>query len=120
MHIKKFLLATAVAAMATIGGGAASAGDYSAIAIGGGGVGWSEHYQTMEGARKAAIQACRRNGGSCSVSVAERSNWYFAAGYCNGVPYAAASRKGYEAAAAGIAYKGSLDYNNDCYIEHSF
>jgi hypothetical protein len=98
-----------------------AAADYAAIAAGVNGVGWVEGgYRNMEAARAAAVRGCRDLGGSCSVSTAEESYWFFSAGYCNGVPYTAASPQGPRRSEELVRRKGAADGNYDCYIHITF
>ncbi|QHV01204.1 DUF4189 domain-containing protein [Synechocystis sp. CACIAM 05] len=91
---------------------------YSAIAQGVRGWGWATGYSTMEKARQAAIRNCRGNGGgSCSVSTAEKDDWYFVGGYCGGMPYTAASKHNWNVAADILRRKAKKDGNYNCHIE---
>jgi hypothetical protein len=99
----------------------ALADEYAAIAAGVNGVGWTEGgWYTMESARAEAVRQCRDLGGSCSVSTAEHSNWYFSAGYCDDVPYTGASPQSMARADQIVRMKGAADGNYDCYIQHHF
>ncbi len=126
--MRRLMLAAGVAAFAlgsfAIGSVAAPSvamADYAAIAAGYGGWGSAESgYRSMEGARQAAIRQCRQNGGSCSASTAEHADWYFAAGYCDGVPYTAASPQGAGRASAILRAKGAADGNYNCDIAYTF
>jgi len=91
---------------------------FSAIAQGVNGWGWASGHSTMERARNAAIRQCRgRGGGSCSVSTAERDSWFFVGGYCDGVPYTAASPHSWQDAADFMRQKARKDWNYNCYID---
>jgi hypothetical protein len=91
---------------------------YSAIAQGMRAWGWASGYSTMEKARNEAIRQCRSSGGgSCSVSTAERDSWYFVGGFCNRMPYTAASPHSWQDAADFMRQKGRRDGNFNCYIE---
>jgi hypothetical protein len=117
MHIKKFMLATAVAAMGMIGSvSVASAGDYSAIATNAhGDTILVSGYRTMESARMAAVRECRAQmGGSCDKTVAERTSWYYAGVTCDGVNYVGGSSWGFDGAVFEANKKGHRDNNFTC------
>lgn len=118
--MKKLLMGAVVVVMAaTANVPIAAAGQYGAIAVGVGGWAYREG-STMEGARMAARRACQNLGfGSCSTTTAERSWWYFAAGWCNGmsVPYSSASKHGWGAANQLLHDKGSRDGYYDCVVQ---
>src|SRR3990167_10692073 len=108
--MRKMLLA-ATAAMALLATTTTTwAADYAAVAASPFGYGLVRggHY-TMENAGAAAVNACRTRGGSCSVSTAEESNWFFSIGYCNGIPYTAASPQGLNRADEIVFLKGNAD-----------
>ena len=125
MSLMKTLIGFAALGMLAFGSLAlatpASADEYAAIAAGVNGVGWVEGgFYSMEGARRAAVANCRDLGGSCSVSTAEHSDWYFSAGYCDDVPYTGASPQGLARADQIVRMKGAADGNYDCVIQHHF
>lgn len=95
---------------------AAFADRYAAMAGGIYGFAYDEG-RTMEEARYRAVQLCRNMGyGSCSVSVAERSYWYYSGGVCNGTPYIGASPQGVWRSDQIVYIKGAADGNYDCTI----
>ncbi len=113
--MRKLLLA-GIASLVFMSGAGAALADYSAIAVGVGGWGWAKHYSSMEGARAAAVRQCRQQGGSCSISTAEQSSWWYSAGYCDGHPYSAASPQGAWRAEELVFWKGQQDGYYDCEI----
>lgn len=114
--MKKMLLA---AALLTASMAITPAHAYSALALGQGGAwGFAYNYPTMESARSAARNVCRRNGGgSCSATVAERDNWYFSGAYCDDEPYVAASGVGFWRSDEIAEGKGNADGRYDCFIQ---
>ncbi len=126
MRFKSLLRGTAVAlAMAApiaLAPAPAEAADYAAIAAGpGGSSGVEGGYRSMDAARNAAVARCRNLGyGSCSASTAESSSWYFGAGYCDGIPYTAATPQGVGRLEEIIEMKGAADGNYGCYLNHWF
>ena len=116
--LKKIFLAGAIIGAAMLGSASAASAQYAAIAIGNNQVvGWADGYRSMESARAAAVRDCRNyGGGSCSANVAERSSWFYSAGYCNGVPYAATSPQGFWRSDELVFWKGSQDGYYNCWI----
>jgi hypothetical protein len=96
--------------------------DYAAIAAGDGGFGWvSAGYGSMESARNAAKAACRNAGfGSCESSVAERSNWYYSGGICDGRTYVGTSPQGYWRSDEIVRLKAAADGYFNCRIQVRF
>jgi hypothetical protein len=102
------LLLLAQAAPAAAGYGAIAAGSRGSSTVGG--------YDTMEGARDAAVAACRaRWGTSCSISTAEDDSWFFSAGLCDGEAYTAASPSPMRAEEL-VRAKGYADGRSSCRI----
>lgn len=112
----------AVATAAVLLAAPAAQAGYSAIAAGVNGYGQAEGYPTMDAARNAAVADCRRHGGgSCSESVAEDDNWFFAAAICDGSPYAGASGVSPGRAKAVVWTKAGMDENDGrCHFLSSF
>lgn len=109
----------AVGAFALLAGmsSAYASGDYAAIAAGMSGSSYVEGYPTMDSARNAAVAACRNEWGtSCSVTTAEHTDWYFAAGACDGEPYTAASQQSAARARELVVIKAAADGRNNCRI----
>jgi len=117
--VKKVLLAAA--AIIGLSAGVAQA-DFAAIAAGDGGYGWvSGGYGSMEAARAAAKQECRRRGyGSCESSVAEHSSWYYSGGQCNGRTYVGGSPHSQYRADRMVIKKAAADGYGNCVIEVQF
>ena len=113
------LLGTCLAASPALAGYSAHrVADLCEIAQGVKGWGWVSGYSTMEKARQAAIRRCQDRGyGRCSVSTAEKDDWYIVGGYCDGMPYTAASKHNWNLAADILRRKAKKDGNYNCYIE---
>jgi len=117
--MKKLLLGSVLAIALMVPAASDALAGYSAVAVGPyGGGSIARHWQSMEAARSAAVGLCRDlGGGSCSTTTAERDNWYFSIGFCNGVPYTAASPQGWDRSNQLVRLKGAADDNYDCTIE---
>lgn len=117
----KKLITCAFAVVMVMSTAPAFAKSYGAIAAGWGGSVYVYGYSSMERARNAAIQQCRAYGyGSCTSSVAEDENWYYAAGVCDGQPYTGASPQGWWRAAEIVWAKAAADGRGNCdiFAEH--
>lgn len=115
--MKKSFAVIALAAGIMGFSGLASA-QFTAIAAGTGGVACAQG-RTMEQARENAVNQCRRMGGSCGASTAERSDWNFVGGYCDGEPYTAAHPDGEAAAYLHMLKKAGTDDRNRCRLVKS-
>lgn len=116
------MIGVAAVSLMGVGGTGAFAADYAAIAAGAGGYGWVKGgYRSMEGARAAARRNCIRGGhGGCDKTVAERSDWYYSGGNCDGVTYVGTSRQGWWRSDEIVRQKAARDGNYNCEIEVQF
>ncbi len=112
------LALASISALIVTGTPALASGDYyAAIAAGPRGSAYVEGYETMEGARDAAVAKCREVWRtSCSVSTAEDETWYYSAALCDGEPYTAASPESAEGARQYLYAKARADGRRSCYI----
>ncbi len=112
------LALASISALAVSGTPALASGDYyAAIAAGARGSAYVEGYETMEGARDAAVAKCRSVWRtSCSVSTAEEETWYYSAGLCDGEPYTAASPESAESARQFLFAKARADGRGRCVV----
>lgn len=117
MFRKSLCIAAGALALVITSFAAPAYAGYAAIAASSSGSSYVEGYRSMEAARSAAVDACRRRwGGSCAKNTAESDSHYFAAGDCDGEVYTAASIESWDAAAWLVRDKARRDGYGSCRI----